>query len=145
LVERDEPYRISLEEQSLDADVKVVWDGLMAFNDEHAGEDNHRDLRVFLRDQDGKVVGGLLGDTFWNWLNVHILWPQEPARLQGWGSRLLAEAEQEAIRRGCAWAMLDTLSFQARPFYEKHGYSVYAELADFPPPHSRYFMKKRLA
>jgi hypothetical protein len=40
---------------------------------------------------------------------------------------------------------LETLSFQARGFYERYGYSVFGELDDFPPGHRKYFLKKNLS
>jgi len=38
------------------------------------------------------------------------------------------------------------MSFQALPFYSKHGYSIFAELEDVPAGsgHRRYSLKKRL-
>ena len=42
-------------------------------------------------------------------------------------------------------AWLDTYDFQARPFYERHGYEMFAELDDLPGGHRRWFMRKRLA
>ena len=54
-------------------------------------------------------------------------------------------AEEEAIRRGCVGAWLDTHSFQARPFYEKLGYTVFGVLENFPPGHTRYYLRKSLA
>jgi ribosomal protein S18 acetylase RimI-like enzyme len=51
-------------------------------------------------------------------------------------------AEAEAVRRKCVGAWLDTYSFQARGFYERLGYTVLGEIADYPPGHTRYFMKK---
>ena len=42
-------------------------------------------------------------------------------------------------------ATLETHSFQARPFYEKYGYQVFATLDDWPPGHAKYFMRKQLA
>ena len=41
-------------------------------------------------------------------------------------------------------AWLDTYDFQARPFYERHGYAVFGELDGFPNGHRRWFMRKRL-
>ena len=55
----------------------------------------------------------------------------------------MAQAEAEAARRGCIGAWLDTFSFQARPFYQRHGYVVLGEIKDYPPPHSRFFMVKQ--
>lgn len=36
------------------------------------------------------------------------------------------------------------VSFQARPFYEAHGYSVLVEKKDFPKGHSQFLMFKEL-
>ncbi len=65
-------------------------------------------------------------------------------RGQGLGTRILSMTEDEARARGCVGAWLDTHSWQARPFYEKLGYTAFAELPDYPPGHSRFFVQKRL-
>lgn len=54
------------------------------------------------------------------------------------------EAEAEAVRRGCHHALLDTFDFQARPFYERLGYRVWGELADFPAGHTWFYLSKAL-
>jgi hypothetical protein len=54
----------------------------------------------------------------------------------------MARAEEEAIRRGCCHAYLDTFDFQAPGFYRKLGYSEWGVLEDFPPGHQRIFLKK---
>ena len=95
----------------------------------------------------GRIVAGLVGGTYWGWLYTEILWVTESLRGQGYGQSLLAAAEAEAVRRGCRSAHLDTMDFQALRFYEKQGYSVFAELEDIPAGsgHRRYSLKKRLA
>jgi GNAT superfamily N-acetyltransferase len=85
-----------------------------------------------------------VGGTYWGWLYVEILWLDARARGRGLGARLMAMAEQEAQRRGCRGAHLDTMSFQALPFYERMGYTVFGVLEDLPPGHRRYFLKKKL-
>jgi GNAT superfamily N-acetyltransferase len=137
-------YKISLEENPSEMDIAAVREGLRSFNQSHAPGENYRPLEIFLRDADGRVSGGLLGDTYWGWLHVGILWLEEKKRSQGYGSRLLAAAEEEALRRGCRHAHLDTMSFQALPFYKKHGYSEYGVLEDLPEGHSRIFLTKKL-
>lgn len=58
------------------------------------------------------------------------------------GSRLLDAAESEARKAGARHAYPETYSFQARPFYERHGYRVVGELPDFPPGESYYLLRK---
>ena len=57
----------------------------------------------------------------------------------------LARAEEVAVERGCTHARLDTFDFQARDFYERLGYTVYAELPGFPTGHAQLHLRKVLA
>jgi GNAT superfamily N-acetyltransferase len=137
-------FKVSLEENPSEEDLHAVLEGLRHFNRLHTPEDDYRPLTVFLRDPEGNVAGGLLGETYWGWLHVSIFWLAEGIRRQGFGSRLLSLAEQEAVRRGCRAAHLDTMSFQSLPFYERCGYKVLGVLQDLPPGHSRIFLYKKL-
>jgi GNAT superfamily N-acetyltransferase len=135
---------ISLEPSPSPQDVSIVEAGLRAYNLLHAPDDDHQLLHIFLRAPDGSIRGGLLGDTYWGWLYIRILWLHESVRQQGYGGRMLALAEAEAVRRGCHAAHLDTMSFQAQPFYERHGYTVFGVLDDLPVGHRRIFLQKTL-
>jgi ribosomal protein S18 acetylase RimI-like enzyme len=73
-----------------------------------------------------------------------LMWMKEVLRGRGYGHRLLTLVEDEARKRGATKAFLDTFSFQAPGFYEKHGYHVFGELKDFPKGHQRYFFTKEL-
>lgn len=90
-------------------------------------------------------MGGLVGRIIGHWLEIEYLWVQEPHRHSGLGSRLLAAAETEALERGCHTAILTTYDFQARAFYEKHGYAVVFTQEHFPVANTRYHMIKPLA
>ncbi|MBN1886438.1 MAG: GNAT family N-acetyltransferase [Thermoflexales bacterium] len=137
-------YTLTVEEDPEPEEVALVIEGLRAYNRSHAGDDDHRKLAVFVRDAQERIVGGLLGDTYWGWLGVSILWIEESHRRQGHGRALLVAAEREAVQRGCQYAHLDTMSFQAIGFYQKLGYRLYGELHDMPAGHSRYFLWKEL-
>jgi GNAT superfamily N-acetyltransferase len=52
--------------------------------------------------------------------------------------------EAEARRRGCSLVYLDTFTFQAKPFYEKRGFTVALETAGFSNGIVKYTMHKRL-
>ena len=125
-------------------DVEAVKAGLLAFNEQFVGPAKSGTLNLLVRDEEGNVVGGLLGGWRWGWLYVDKFWLREDLRGSGIGSRMLRQAEDEARAAGCTTAVLDTFAFQARGFYEKHGYRVYAELEDFPPGYGQYFLRKEL-
>ncbi|MFQ5525790.1 MAG: GNAT family N-acetyltransferase [Thermoanaerobaculia bacterium] len=101
-------------------------------------------LEVVAHDAQGGIAGGITGRLNWSWLHVNLLWVAEPARGRGLGSRLLARIEDEARGRGCRYAHLDTFSYQALPFYERHGYLEFGRLEDYPPGQSRHFLRKEL-
>jgi GNAT superfamily N-acetyltransferase len=98
----------------------------------------------FLQNDDGEIVGGALGNIWGDWYFLDVLWVDRPLRGQDNGQRMLAAAEQHAVERGCTGAHLDTASFQARPFYEKLGYTVFGTLDDHPVGHTHYLLSKRL-
>ncbi|MDD4904103.1 MAG: GNAT family N-acetyltransferase [Candidatus Bipolaricaulis sp.] len=124
----------------------AVYEGLGENILEHCGPiELGRIVRVLLRDPGGKVVGGIDGLAFGGWVYIKIMWVAPALRNQGHGGRLLAQLEKEAVRLGCRNAHVDTYSFEARPFYQKHGYEVFATLDEFPPGHQKHFLRKRLA
>jgi N-acylglucosamine-6-phosphate 2-epimerase len=101
-------------------------------------------LDILIRDASGEILGGLIASTFWGRLELDVLWVEEGLRRQGYGCTLLRMAEAEARARGCSRVMLTTYSFQARGFYEKEGYCVVGEMADYPPGATYYWMRKDL-
>jgi GNAT superfamily N-acetyltransferase len=98
----------------------------------------------FLRDEDGEILGGALGNTWGLWLYVSDVWVDPSLRGKGYATKLMTAIEQVAIQRGCLNSYLDTFSFQARPLYEKLGYEVFGTLENHPKGHSHYFLKKTL-
>jgi GNAT superfamily N-acetyltransferase len=85
-----------------------------------------------VRDENEKVAGGLLGATYLGWTQISALWIPDILRGQGIGTQLIAKAEDLACERNCPRVFIETLSFQALPFYEKLGYQVASEIDDFP-------------
>jgi ribosomal protein S18 acetylase RimI-like enzyme len=102
-------------------------------------------LALALRTEDGRIVGGLIGELLWGWLRIDILAVAEELRGGGWGRRLVEEVERVAVAAGCHGSWVDTFSFQAPGFYRRLGYQVFGELPDYPTGHRRYFLAKRLA
>jgi GNAT superfamily N-acetyltransferase len=122
----------------------AILAGLRAFNRRHTEPPDFRPLVLTARAADDAIVGGLAGETGWHWLFVDLLWVDDAHRGRGLGSGLLRRAEQEARARGARHVYLDTFGFQARPFYERHGYTLFGVLDDYPPGSRRYFLRKDL-
>jgi GNAT superfamily N-acetyltransferase len=127
-----------------EADEQKLFAGLEAYNDAMAPGRNWAPLWIVGRDRDGEAQAGLRAVTFFDWMLVSFLYVAETYRRQGIGSRLMARAESVARERGVASVYLDTFSFQAPKFYEKHGYREFGRLENLPPGHSRIWLTKRL-
>jgi GNAT superfamily N-acetyltransferase len=101
-------------------------------------------VNFVLRGEHGDLLGGVLGQLWGGWLQVTYLWVAESARDVGHGTRLMADAESYARARGAVGVTLETHSFQARPFYERLGYEVFAKLDGYPLGHVKFFLRKAL-
>ncbi len=123
---------------------RFVTESLASFNVAATGLSAWYPVGFFLKSRNGEWLGGLLGHIWGGWLQVTHLWIASAVRRQRYGTRLLQAAEDYAVERGCIGATLETTSFEARPFYEKRGYEVFATLDDYPPGHSKFFLRKRL-
>ena len=126
-------------------EIKYIREALNQFNNETVGEDGHTPLNIVEYDENGNTIGGILGGTYWGWMYVDILWVHKKHRKKGIGSKLLFEAEKEAIQRGCHHVHLDTMSWQAPEFYKKHGYEVIGILPDIPNGNQKYLLQKSLS
>lgn len=135
---------LTIDDHMSAAEIEYVERRLVEFADVYTGPRNRRDFAVALRAGDGAVCGGIIGDTLWDWLQIGTLWVAEDLRGQGLGHQLLARAESLGIERGCRFARLSTFEFEARAFYEAHGYRVFGQHDDFPAGHTQFYLAKAL-
>ena len=112
---------------------QVQWQGL-----------SRKNIGLKLQNEEGKLLAGISGKTFGNWFLIDYLWVDDSLRQQKIGTRLLLAAEGQAKERGCQFVLLDTLDFQAKPFYERHGYKVQWIQQAYPETGSKFFMVKVL-
>ena len=97
-------------------------------------------------DSAGNIIAGCnLLINCWRVADLDILWVEEKYRKQGIGSALIREAERTSREKGCRFMTLGTFDFQARPLYEKFGFSVCGTIEDCPTTgHTHYDMIKQL-
>ena len=126
------------------ADAQIVREHLDLFNVGVTGVSAYYPVNFFLKNGRDEVMGGLLGSIWGGWLHIAYLWVDEAERGKDAATRMMDQAEAYARERHCHSIMLDTHSFQARPFYEKRGFEVFATLDDWPKGHKKFFLKKKL-
>jgi len=101
-------------------------------------------LAVQVKNDQGEVIAGAAARTFGDWLLIDTLWVSEELRGQDVGSKVLTELEMAGKKRGCVKCLLDTLNFQAMPFYQKYGYEIQWTQEGYPKTGCKYFMVKVL-
>ena len=101
-------------------------------------------LNLYIEDEQGQLMAGLVAETFGNWLEIEYLFVKEGLRGQGIGSQLLQQAESEAKKRNCRFAFVNTYQFQAPVFYQKYGYKEVFTMKDYPYTGQRHYYQKEL-
>jgi len=139
---------ITLEEDSNGALADEVERKLLEALHQNTPPSNGKPLTLVARDLQGRLVGGRIGSTSYGWLLVKTLWVAEELRSQGFGSRLMAEAETIARLSGCHGAWVATSRARAERFYMRLGYEPFGVLTngpgEEPQGHRRAFLAKRL-
>ncbi|MFI9045990.1 GNAT family N-acetyltransferase [Streptomyces sp. NPDC053427] len=102
-------------------------------------------LSVKVVDDAQALIGGLSAWTWGGLLGIEMLWVREESRRDGWGSKLLLAAEEEARRRGCDRACVSSFTFQAPAFYQRHGYVETGRTLGIPGAAEDVHMYKKLA
>lgn len=99
---------------------------------------------VLRRSESDAIMGGLWGESDYDWLFIELLIVLDGFRNRGLGSALMKKAEEIAFRRGCVGVRIDTFTFQAPGFYEKLGYQRFGKIANHPKGYERIFYFKAL-
>ena len=96
-------------------------------------------------DQEDNIIAGCTGYIYpWGLMYIDDMWVNEKYRRQELGSNVLQAVEKVAEEKGCYIITLGTWDFQAKPYYLKHGYTVFSIKKDCPKGHEDYELYKRL-
>jgi len=125
-------------------DFRIILDGVRGYNREQTGNERPRQVACFLRDEAGRVVGGVQGNLWGRSIHIDALWVDERYRGQRRGSELMQAIEQYAAAHNYPLAYLETGSFQALPFYQGLGYRIFGELEEISAGHTLFFLRKDL-
>lgn len=135
--------QLHLTDQPTAEETAYVFETLRAFNDGLFGPGDRQSLAILIKDG-GTMHGGLIGNTGWGWLFIQWLVVAESRRGEGLGTRLIAAAEDEARRRGCHSAWIDTINPQSLRLYRRLGYQSFGEISRYVAGFPRVYLKKEL-
>ena len=123
---------------------QIIGDLIRSYNRSKREAAESEPLNIYVEDDSGELMAGLVGETFGNWLEIEYLFVKEDIRGQGIGSQLLQQAESEAKKRNCRFAFVNTYQFQAPAFYQKHGYKEVFTMKNYPYTGQRHYYQKEL-
>ncbi len=124
--------------------IRDVYQRLYQYNEQFVEQSQIIPLLLTLDDHSGYSFAGFIGTTWGQWLTIEALWVDQAWRSKGAGKQLLQAAEQQAMSRGCHFAITDTFDFQALDFYKKCGYQLQMTLQQKPIQHEQYWLTRSL-
>ena len=89
---------------------------IRAYNRSKREEAESEPLNLYVEDEKGNLLAGLVAETFGNWLEIEYLFVKEELRGQGIGSKLLQQAETEAKNRTVVLLLSILTSFKLQIF-----------------------------
>ena len=123
---------------------QIIGDLIRSYNRSKREAAESEPLNLYVEDDSGELMAGLVAETFGNWLEIEYLFVKEDLRGKGIGSKLLQQAESEAKKRNCRSVFVNTYQFQAPAFYQKRGYKEVFTLKDYPYTGQRHYYQKEL-
>ena len=98
------------------------------------------------REEEGLLIALLHAQQVLENIHIKALVVNKEHQKKGLGASLLAELEEKAGEAGVSSITLSTKSYQAKDFYVKQGYEIYASLEDVPQKGvTKYHFIKRLS
>jgi ribosomal protein S18 acetylase RimI-like enzyme len=99
---------------------------------------------IFIKDSKEKIFGGVSGTLFYGSLYIDSLWVDKTLRDQGWGTKLIKEAEKIGREQGASFATLNTMDWEALPFYQKLSYSIEFTREGYDKNSKMFMLRKNL-
>lgn len=92
--------------------------------------------------KDKKMLGGMNGIIYYGCFYIDQLWLHDSLRGKGYGTKLMNMAEQLAKDRKCLFLSVNTMDWEAKDFYLRHGYNIEFERGGYLNDSQMYFLRK---
>lgn len=119
---------------------KTLKRGLRDYNYEQLGERGAH-FSIIAKNNE-LVIGGLIIEKCSDAFYIKTLWVHDSFKKQGIGSKLLTMLDGEAENQNIPKIFTDTYTFQARGFYEKHGFKVIGIIREYILGYDKIYLKK---
>lgn len=126
------------------ADLALLEDRVAAAAIAAAGLGDDDEFGIFLRDEDGRVVAGISGIAWGGCCELQAMWVDEPLRGRGLARALMARAEAEARRRGCALVQFRAYDLLTPGLYERLGYETVGVMQGCPAGSTARWYRKNM-
>ncbi len=101
---------------------------------------------TFIARMGEEPIGGIIAEVQLSWLRIGMMAVHDKYRGLGVGKGLLQWAEKVAVKRGCRYAYVSTMSYQGPQFYVSRGYQVVGEIPDWDSHgNAKFHLTKTLA
>lgn len=125
-------------------DLDLIDARVQAETQQAVGAGADEELSIVVRDASGQVVAGITGWTWGGCCELAQMWVDPSLRHNGLGAGLIAAAEEEALRRGCAQVVFFTHVVPASGLYERLGYETVGVVEGYPRGSAAKWFRKRL-
>jgi GNAT superfamily N-acetyltransferase len=140
----DRPFRLDVVESPDPADLALLEQQVEAAAVRAAGAGEPRDLGIFLRGDDDRTVAGISGVVWGGCCDLQAMWVAPSLRGHGVARALMAAAEAEARRLGCAQVVFLAYDLLTPGLYERLGYQTVAVVEDVPAGSAARWYRKVL-
>lgn len=137
-------YSLDISHNPSISDNDMVFDGLQEFNRPYFGGKKREPLSIFIRDTQGKVIGGAVGYIIAEHVRLETFWIPQTMRREGLGQKILHMFEEEGRKKGCEYCQLNTYDWQAEPFYKRYGYERVGVIENVFRDRSYITLRKKL-
>jgi GNAT superfamily N-acetyltransferase len=137
-------YRLVVEDSPHPADLALLEERVAAAAVEAAAAGTEKELAVFVRDDDGRILAGVSGIVWGGYCELQAMWVDEAHRGRGLARALMAAAEEEARRRGCALVAFHAYDLLAAGLYERLGYETVGVIEGIPAGSAARWYRKDL-
>jgi GNAT superfamily N-acetyltransferase len=137
-------HRLVVEDSPDVGDLALLEEHVAAAAIAAAGAGEDQEFAIFVRGDDGAITAGVAGVIWGGCLELHAVWVDESLRNRGLGRTLIAAAEAEARRRGCALVQFLAYDLLTLGLYERLGYETVGVIHGWPPGSAARWYRKDL-